>query len=490
MLRANLNLEETRCNNVWCFDSVASSVVGRRSLWTDAAWAFHFSDSTGSLHLAVFVDYDRKAIALCCPLCSNRDCFLTSSEGLLKAIVAYVFFAMRHVRGDAEFTFDGWVYGALGEAILQVDDSGTRRIRTRSECTYQGRTCVPFSPPGVECGPHILLTLASLVTGEQLPGGEENVAWVTYRACLAAAICTCDLNYLLGRGDGETDEWLGPYTRNRMASAIAIVVDRTGPDSRIASDDTAMEGVKRHLEESMNESPDRRKMHVTGLKARSLSDWCKRQLSQFARAKAVHGQERWSSTVAGGRPVLGDQLTPPDPVHALTREQAAAAAAAAAQAVAGQAPSSCCAPSATVSEAGAPTAAAPQQPPQQPSSAQQPPQPGQAATGTEPSGAQAIAPAGAPAETPPPRYSRRAGFAGLVQSTLLEDDRPPARWEAGQEVAPLLSDVDRLLRDDPPSFRHHSDGRRAVALLGSVVGPFRLVEVNRTLQLRHTAQLL
>jgi hypothetical protein len=97
--------------------------VGQRSLRTDTVWAFHFGgNSVGPLQLVVFVDFERKAIALCCPLESE----LNAHNGLLSAVAAYVLFAKVHVLGQSDFTFAGWVYGALGASILLVDNGGNR----------------------------------------------------------------------------------------------------------------------------------------------------------------------------------------------------------------------------------------------------------------------------------------------------------------------------------------------------------------------------
>lgn len=164
-LRERLVHEESMCNATWRFSGGVPE--GQRSLLEDSIWAVPFADSKCWQQCVVLVDFDQKAIALCCPSGS-----MLGTPTLFAAIAAFVAFAKQHVLGQTNFSFDGWVYGALSTSILTIDaESSKWGIRTHEEraaasaaanvpfqqrtypfvplhrqCTRAGRTCSSRSP--------------------------------------------------------------------------------------------------------------------------------------------------------------------------------------------------------------------------------------------------------------------------------------------------------------------------------------------------------
>ena len=310
--------------------------------------------------------------------------------------------------------------------------------------------------------------LACLATQQQLPGGGESgpvVSLAAYRACIARAIHACDLSYLLGDSNGGAattdEEWLCPYTRSRLRSAIARVVDQTQAASMNDLDGivaAAICALDENNGEAARESIDR------WTTTRPMKAWLKEHHIGSRGARQLQGAQTWQFLVT--RPSLVRYVT------ALTPPAAHAAAAAAAA-------------------AAAPTVAACSGEP------------------AGPSGAPSVAPFAAPAAAPPadaaapadaaPADAHEAaddaagmggsggaasgdadlhftGPAWVIKSTLLEQERTPVQWES--EAASQLN-VSSLLQGKELTHSIHFYGRpEAVTVHGQLVGPFDLTEVH------------
>ena len=284
-----------------------------------------------------------------------------------------------------------------------------------------------------------------------------------YRACIARAIHACDLSYLLGDGGAATtdEEWLCPYTRSRLRSAIARVVDQTQAASMNDLDGivaAAICALDENNGEAARESIDR------WTTTRPMKAWLKEHHIGSRGARQLQGAQTWQFLVT--RPSLVRYVT------ALTPPAAHAAAAA-------------------VAAAAAPTVAACSGEP------------------AGPSGAPSVAPFAAPAAAPPadaaapadaaPADAHEAaddaagmggsggaasgdadlhftGPAWVIKSTLLEQERTPVQWES--EAASQLN-VSSLLQGKELTHSIHFYGRpEAVTVHGQLVGPFDLTEVH------------
>ena len=306
----------------------------------------------------------------------------------------------------------------------------------------------------------MLLTLASLALGQQLPAPEEDVSWARYRACIAAGITTCDLAYLLSNtARASEDEWCGTYTRNRLMSAIAKAVDRKGGAAGLEKDHTFIPAVMQALADSMQEAGCNRVAALgSGL---AVSKWCKTQLVQIASARQMQGQERWSHLAAGGRAALGINLTPPEsmsrPVVLATTRDESAALEAAANAAAGGAGSD------NSGEEG-----------------------GEGSAGGAGAGAGAGASSAATTSRDleagiiSPDGLHLSGRAWVVRSSLPEQGRAISSWE---HVAAEHLEVRSMLQGKRPTYNtHFHDRPQPVCLVGQLVGPFGLTEVHCAMQ--------